>query len=86
MGVLRVIFRSYAAGGPDIPEQDLVGMKTNLPRIQRSTITDAEYCRTLAAFEKYPEPPGVLLKWVCRDKAEYLDLTKNRLDLNPAQP
>jgi hypothetical protein len=32
---------------------------------------------------KNPEPEGILLHWVCRDKIAYLDLTLDRLDLNP---
>jgi hypothetical protein len=35
-------------------------------------------------FEKNPQPAGTLLNWVCRDNVEYLDLTKDRLELTPA--
>ena len=38
----------------------------------------------LTSFAKNPEPAGTLLHWVCRDKIAYLDLTYDRLDLNPA--
>jgi hypothetical protein len=71
-------FRSEIGGA------NLDGLKTNLPRIQRSTTTETQYRKALAQFEKNPEPPGVLLDWVCRENAGYLDLTRDRLDLNPA--
>jgi hypothetical protein len=29
---------------------------------------------------------GVMLHWVCRDRAEYLDLAKDRFDLTHALP
>ena len=67
----------------EIGEANLVGLKTHLPRIQRSTTTDLQYRRAASQFGKNPEPPGVLLDWVCRDDAGYLDLTNDRLDLNP---
>jgi hypothetical protein len=68
----------------EIGEANLAGLKTHLPRIQRSTTTDAQYRKAISAFEKNPEPPGVLLNWVCRDNVDYLDLTNDRLALNPA--
>ncbi len=40
--------------------------------------------RAHAAFAEDPEPEGTLLHWVCRDNLDYLDLTKDRLELTPA--
>ena len=71
-------FRSEIGGA------NLDGLRTSLPRIQRSTTTEMQYRKALAQFAKNPEPPGVLVTWVCRDNAGYLDLTRDRLDLNPA--
>jgi hypothetical protein len=65
-------------------QEDLAGLNTNLPRILRSTTTEAQYDRALAAFVKRPDPPGTLVEWVCRDKVEYLDLSEKRLELTPA--
>ena len=58
-------------------------MKNNLPRIKNAKTTDAQYLKTIAAFEKNPNPPGRMLNWVCRDNMDYLDLTQHREELNP---
>lgn len=76
---------SATAFRSEIGEENLAGLKTNLPRIQRSTTTDMQYRKAVAQFERNPDPAGTLLDWVCRDNIEYLDLTKDRLDLNPVQ-
>ena len=68
----------------EIGQADLTGLKTNLRRIRNSTTTDTQYRKVLAMFEKNPQPAGTLLNWVCRDNVEYLDLTKDRLELTPA--
>jgi hypothetical protein len=75
-----VTFRS------EIGQEDLAGIKTHFPRLKRSTTTDAQYQRAVSSFEKHPDPPGTRLHWVCRDRVEYLDLEKDRLDLTPAGP
>jgi hypothetical protein len=75
-----VTFRS------EIGQVDVTRMKTNFPRIQSSTTTDAQYRSAVSFFEKHPDPPGTMLHWVCRDRPEYLDLTKDRLELTPAGP
>jgi hypothetical protein len=74
---------SATAFRSEIGEENLAGLKTNLPRIQRSVTTDAQYRKAVSDFQRNPEPPGVMLHWVCRDNAEYLDLTRDRLDLTP---
>ncbi len=68
----------------EIGQEDLAGLKANFPRIQQSRTTDAQYRKAVSAFMRNPDPPGTLLNWVCRDKTEYLNLTKDRLDLTPA--
>jgi hypothetical protein len=47
------------------------------------TTTDAQYQRALAQLRKRPDPPGHMLDWVCRDNLSYLDLTQNRLEMDP---
>ena len=66
-----------------IGEEDIAGLSSTLPRIRRSTTTEAQYQRAVAAFEKHPQPPGILLQWVGRNNSDALDLTTDRLDLNP---
>jgi hypothetical protein len=75
---------SATAFRSEIGQADLAGLKTNLPRIQRSATNDAQYRRAVASFDKNPDPPGAMLHWVCRDRPDYLDLTSDRLELNPA--
>jgi hypothetical protein len=67
----------------EIGQTALAGLKTNLPRIQQSRTTDTQYRKAVSAFMRNPDPPGTLLNWVCQDNAEYLNLTKDRLDLTP---
>jgi hypothetical protein len=76
--------QSVTAFRSEIGQANLAGLKTNLPRIQRSKTTEAQYGKAVAAFEKNPEPPGELLSWVCREGIDYLDLGGDRLELTPA--
>jgi len=75
---------SATAFRSDIGQDDLAGLKTNLPRIQQARTTETQYRHAVALFEKNPQPTGMLLPWVCHDNVAYLDLTTDRLDLNPA--
>ncbi len=68
----------------EIGQETLSQVKANLARIEQSTTTEAQYHRALVAFAENPEPEGTLLHWVCRDNLDYLDLTKDRLELTPA--
>jgi hypothetical protein len=70
-------FRSH------LESPDLGGLRTNMERFGNVTCTPAQYETVRAAFGKNPQPPGHLLEWVCRDNPDYLDLTRNRLKLNP---
>jgi hypothetical protein len=67
-----------------IGRDSLAALKANLARIRHSRTTDAQYRKAVSSFERNPDPPGTLLNWVCGDDAGYLDLTADRLDLNPA--
>ena len=64
--------------------EDMLGsLMMNLPRIQHSQTTDAEYRQAVAHFSQHPYPQGQMLDWVCCDDAGYLDLSRDRLELNP---
>ncbi len=67
----------------EIVQETLSQEKANLARIEQSTTTEAQYLRALTASAENPEPEGILLHWVCRDNIDYLDLTKDRLELTP---
>ena len=61
----------------------LFQVKAYLPRVQHSTTTETQYDLACLAFARNPTPPGPLLHWVCRDNIEFLDLSTDRLELNP---
>ncbi|KPX67574.1 hypothetical protein ALP66_02847 [Pseudomonas amygdali pv. photiniae] len=71
----------FRAGGDS---DDLAGLKENLPRILTSSTTAAQYENAVTRFQKRPYPPGVLVTWACRDDPAYLDISNDRLDLNPS--
>jgi hypothetical protein len=76
---------SATAFRSEIGQGNLSVLKANLSRIQHSGTTDAQYDRAVSFFERHPEPAGELLHWVCRDNVEYLDITKDRLELTAAR-
>jgi hypothetical protein len=63
----------------------VAGFAANFPRIERSTTTEEQYARTVKSFSRKPEPPGILLHWVCRETLDALDLGHHRLDLMPSR-
>jgi hypothetical protein len=75
---------SVTAFRSEIGQEKLARLSTNLWQIQRSTTTDTQYQRALARFRRHHAPPGQGLNWVCRDNVDYLDLTQDRLEMNPA--
>jgi hypothetical protein len=75
--------QSVTAFRSEIGQENLAGLITNLRQIRGSTTTDAQYQRALAQFRRRPDPPGQVLNWVCRDNVDYLDLTQDRLEMNP---
>ncbi len=75
--------QSTTAFRSELGEGNLQSLQDYLPRLRHSTTTDAQYERAVSSFRKTPEPPGPLLRWVCRN-SEHLNLTKDRLELTPA--
>ncbi len=74
---------STTAFRSELGEGNLPSLQDYLPRLRHSTTTDAPYERAVSSFRKTSEPPGVLLRWVCRN-SEYLNLTTDRWALTPA--
>ena len=64
-------------------DRNLAGMADNLPRMQAATTTNKEYETGVQAFRKNPDPPGMVLNWVCRDNPDYLNLTNDTVSLAP---
>lgn len=74
---------SITAFRAEIGQETLTGLHANLAHIQQSTTTQHQYQQALAGFVDHPHPEGVLLRWVCRDTIDYLDLTQDRMELTP---
>ena len=74
---------SVTAFKSEMQQDNLSGIKANLHRIKGSKTTDLQYARAISSFAENPEPAGTMLNWVCRDNAEYLDLTDDTIELNP---
>ncbi|MGR3279624.1 hypothetical protein ACSYAD_31665, partial [Acaryochloris marina NIES-2412] len=68
----------------EIGNDTLQNLTENWERIQNSTTTEDQYHQVMLKFAAKPHPPGILLKWVCRDNIKYLDLNEDRMDLTPA--
>ena len=75
---------SVTAFRSDIGEDLLGNLTADWTRIQKSSTTDSQYRESLSRFAENPYPQGVLVDWVCGDDINYLDLTHDRLALNPA--
>lgn len=74
---------SVTAFRSELGQEDLTGLKTNLPLIQNAKTTDAQYRKAVSPFERNPDSPGRMLNWICRDDTDYLDLSQHRQELNP---
>ena len=68
----------------EIGQETLSGIRANRSRIRQSATTETEYRQVVLAFATNPEPAGTLLHWVGRATIDYLDLTHDRPELNPA--
>jgi hypothetical protein len=75
--------RRMTAFRTELGDATLTGLIANMARIQGSTTTERQYQHALAQFRRHPSPPGHVLEWVCRDNLDYLDLTEDRLEMNP---
>lgn len=68
----------------EIEQDTLRYLRINQSRLFGSQTTDKQYQKAVINFSKTPNPKGVMLNWVCRDNLGYLDLSKDRMTLNPA--
>lgn len=76
---------SVIAFRSELGEDNLAGLKQYFYRMDNSSTTEAQYASVLTRFAKNADPPGIMLNWVCRDDASYLDLSKDRHVLMPAK-
>lgn len=75
--------QSVTAFRSDIGHGNLMMLKDTLARIRASTTTEGQYNKAVASLTRNPQPPSLLLRWVCRED-EYLNLDQDRLELTPA--
>ncbi len=75
--------RQATAFRSDLDTANLAGLEASLSRLQRSATTDAQYRQAISQFERHPDPPGTLLRWVCRDSQDALDPAQDPLVMNP---
>ena len=68
----------------EIGNDTLLNLTENWERLQHSTTMENQYHQAILKFTANPHPPGILLKWVCWDNIEYLDLSENTMSLTPA--
>jgi len=62
---------------------DLVGLRTNQEQFGEDSCSSEQYERAVETFTKKPDPPVIVMNWVCSNNWDYLDLKKYPLDLNP---
>jgi len=67
----------------DLGEENLAGLRDNLPAMQRATTSKDAYEAGVKAFRRASDPPGTLLTWVCRNNPNYLDLDTDPMVLPP---
>lgn len=68
----------------DIGQSCLTNLIENWERIQASTTTEIDYRRARLSFAQNPDPPGILMEWVCWEDINYLDLTQDYIALKPS--
>lgn len=68
----------------EIEQDTLRYLRINQSRLKNSQTTNKQFCKAVVNFSKAPNPEGMMLNWVCQDNLEYLDLSKDRMTLNPA--
>ena len=68
----------------EIGERTLQNLVTYWERIEASTTTEMDYRRACRSFALNPDPPSLLMEWVCRENIDYLDLSQDCLDMKPS--
>lgn len=63
--------------------QDLAGLRTNQEQFGLGHCSIQQYEKTVDDFAKNPDPPGQVMKWVCRNNWDYLDIKRYPLELTP---
>jgi hypothetical protein len=66
-----------------LEDVDLVGLRTNQAQLGKASCTPEQYEKAVNVFTENPDPPGIVMDWVCRNNWDYLDITKYPLELTP---
>ena len=75
---------SATAFRAEIEQDTLRYFRLNQSRLENSQTTEKEYQKAVVNFSKAFITEGLLLNWVCRDNLKFLDLSTDRMALNPA--
>lgn len=67
----------------NIEQDNLANLTANWVAIEQTMPTTSQYLEAVTHFARTPDPPGTLLHWVCHEQLDYLDLSKDRMHLNP---
>ena len=66
------------------PHHDILyDLAQSIDQILASTTTDEQYLRAVTSFQKDPQPPGKLLRLVCHENLDFLDLSRDRFSITP---
>jgi hypothetical protein len=65
----------------DFSRNDLLGLREHYQRLLRSTTSETRYRKADAQFRRRPQPPGLVLNWVCRDDEKYLEPASDPLEM-----
>lgn len=66
-----------------VDHENLAGMREVLAAMPSVTTTDGRYERQVRVFKRNEASSGTMLKWVCRDNLDYLDVQKNPYMMDP---
>lgn len=75
---------SVIAFRTDIGQNCLTNLSADWDRIQASATSEIDYRRARMGFAQNPDPPGILMEWVCWEDINYLDLTQDCIALTPS--
>jgi hypothetical protein len=72
------VFRSH------LEDANLVGLRTSREQFADARCPPAQYERMVVSFKHQRKRGERVMTWVCRDNSDYLDLSTQRMTLNPS--
>lgn len=75
--------QSVSAFRSEFKTSNLSGLGANQKQFGEGNCPSEQYEKIIETFTKKPEPPGIVMNWICRTNWDYLNLKKYPLELNP---